>query len=155
MTVLDAPWEFTIPETGERVKAHDDYKPIVIITSNKEKGNLPAPFLRRCLYHDVNFPNDPEQLKQIVKRHYEIREKKKPPNALVIEAVDRFLKLWRADNLFKKPGTSEFLDWLQALHEFEPTPYDADQLKQEDHLLPYPEVLIKLQQDWKKYSKAS
>jgi MoxR-like ATPase len=155
LTVLDDPWEFTIPETGERVKAHDDYKPIVIITSNKEKGNLPAPFLRRCLYHYVNFPNDPEQLKQIVERHYQIREKKTPPAKLVSTAVERFLDLWGAGDLFKKPGTSEFLDWLRALHEFEPTPYDVDQLKQENQPLPYPELLIKLQQDWKKYTKAS
>ncbi|HEY9665137.1 MAG TPA: hypothetical protein V6C65_42390 [Allocoleopsis sp.] len=70
-------------------------------------------------------------------------------------AVDRFLALWGAGDLFKKPGTSEFLDWLRALHEFEPTPYDADQLKQENQSLPYPELLIKLQQDWKKYTKAS
>ena len=164
LTVLDEPWEFTIRETGETVTANQDYKPIVIITSNKEKGNLPAPFLRRCLYHYVDFPNDPEQLKQIVKRHYQLRAAtapppylppdKLPPDKLIDTAVDRFLSVWNQGGLFKKPGTSEFLDWLKALHTFEPKPYAAAQLKS-DELLPYPELLFKLQQDWKKYTKAA
>ena len=119
LTVLDEPWEFTIRETGETITANQDYKPIVIITSNKEKGNLPAPFLRRCLYHYVDFPNDPEQLKQIVERHYQIRAAtspppKLPPDKLIDTAVDRFLTVWNQGGLFKKPGTSEFLDWLKS-----------------------------------------
>jgi len=154
LTVLEDPWEFTIRETGETVKANEDCKPIVIITSNKEKGNLPAPFLRRCLYHYVNFPNDPEQLKQIIERHYQIRKNPPPPLKLADTAVNRFLNVWGEGGLFKKPGTSEFLDWLKALHTFEPKPYEASKLK-DDTLLPYPELLFKLQQDWKKYTKAS
>ncbi|MDZ8241501.1 MAG: MoxR family ATPase [Nostoc sp. ChiQUE01a] len=74
LTVLDEPWAFNIKETGETIRAtyprkdseksdtKIDCRPIVIITSNKEKGNLPAPFLRRCLYHYVDFPNDKKQL---------------------------------------------------------------------------------------------
>ena len=60
LTVLEAPYEFTIRETGRTVTAK--HPPIVIITSNKEKGNLPAPFLRRCVYHFIEFPNQSEQL---------------------------------------------------------------------------------------------
>lgn len=154
LTVLDDPWEFTIRETGETVRADADYRPIVIITSNKEKGNLPAPFLRRCLYHYVNFPNDPEQLTQIINRHYQVREAAAPSASLIGTAVDRFLTLWNEGGLFKKPGTSEFLDWLRALHQFESKPYSAAQLKN-DSLLPYPELLFKLQQDWKNSTRAS
>ncbi|MBO3459906.1 MoxR family ATPase [Aetokthonos hydrillicola Thurmond2011] len=152
LTVLDEPWEFKIKETGETVCA--THKPIVIITSNKEKGNLPAPFLRRCLYHYVDFPNKSEQLQEIVEKHYQISQQAPPPSALVETAINRFLTVWNEGGLFKKPGTSEFLDWLKALHKFEPKPYSATQLKK-DKLLPYPELLFKLQQDWKKYAQAS
>ena len=151
LTVLDAPWEFKIKETGEIITA--THKPIVIITSNKEKGNLPAPFLRRCLYHYVEFPNHKELLQQIVEKHsQQIVEGKSTSQNLVNNAIERFLKVWNEGGLFKKPGTSEFLDWLKALHTFELKPYDATKLK-EDDLLPYPELLFKLQQDWKKYTK--
>jgi MoxR-like ATPase len=151
LTVLDEPWEFKIKETGEIIKAN--HKPIVIITSNKEKGNLPAPFLRRCLYHYVEFPNDPKLLQEIVEKHTnQIVEGKSTSKNLVNNAIDRFLQVWDKGGLFKKPGTSEFLDWLKALHTFESKPYNATKLK-EDELLPYPELLFKLQQDWKKYTK--
>jgi MoxR-like ATPase len=151
LTVLDEPWEFKIQETGETVTA--THKPIVIITSNKEKGNLPAPFLRRCLYHYVDFPNDSKRLQEIVEKHYQICKEAPPPADLVKTAVNRFLNVWNEGGLFKKPGTSEFLDWLKALHTFESKPYNAAQLKK-DKLLPYRELLFKLQQDWKKYAKA-
>ncbi|ACC83233.1 AAA family ATPase [Nostoc punctiforme] len=152
LTVLDEPWEFKIKETGETIRAN--HKPIVIITSNKEKGNLPAPFLRRCLYYYVDFPNEKKRLQEIVEKHYQVREETPPPSALVENAVERFLAVWNEGGLFKKPGTSEFLDWLKALHTFEPKPYNAAQLKK-DKLLPYRELLFKLQQDWKKYAKTS
>lgn len=152
LTVLDDPWEFKIKETGETITA--THKPIVIITSNREKGNLPAPFLRRCLYHYVDFPNDPKRLQEIVQKHYQISQETPPPSDLVETAVDRFLNVWNEGGLFKKPGTSEFLDWLKALHTFESKPYNAAKLEK-DPLLPYRELLFKLQQDWKKYAKAS
>ncbi len=155
LTVLDAPWEFKIKETGELIKATTtpiDCRPIVFITSNKEKGNLPIAFLRRCLYYYVEFPNDLEKLQEIVEKHYEIAEISPPPNNLVVTAINRFLNIWNEGGLFKRPGTSEFLDWLKALHTFEPNPYDAEQLIAEQ-LLPYRELLFKIQADWKKYAK--
>lgn len=160
LAVLDDPWEFKIRETGTTVTADRDNKPIVIITSNKEKGNLPAPFLRRCLYHYVEFPNSDAQLKEIVKRHYAIQDDPQaeplPPNDLIQTAVEQFLAIWKEGNLFKKPGTSEFLDWLKALASFEDKPYSAKQLKKETEAKqpPYPELLFKHQQDWMKYAKA-
>lgn len=126
LAVLDDPWEFFIKETGQTIQA--THIPIVIITSNKEKGNLPAPFLRRCLYHYVEFPNDAERLKAIVTRHYQIQSATAPPTELVNTAVDRFLAIWNQGGLFKKPGTSEFLDWLKALHTFEPAPCQVERV---------------------------
>lgn len=153
LTVLDEPWSFRIRETGETIKADPDHKPIIIITSNKEKGNLPAPFLRRCLYCYVDFPSDPKALEEIVNRHYQIRQQTdRPPASLVTEAVDRFLRERNERNWFKVPGTSEFLDWLKALHKFEAEPYSESQLKQ-DTILPYRELLFKRQDDWRNAGK--
>lgn len=140
LTVLDEPWSFTIRETGEVKRAK--YPPIVMITSNKEKGNLPAPFLRRCIYYFIEFPNQPEQLKQIVAAHQQI------PKDLVDVATDRFLTVRQQEGLFKKPGTSEFLDWLQALTHFGTKPYSAKKLAKDEHL-PYRELLFKLRADWR------
>lgn len=154
LAVLDEPWCFTIKETGESIAADPTCKPIVLITSNKEKGNLPAPFLRRCLYHYVEFPNDPNRLKEIVQQHYAITGESPPPDPLTHAAVEEFLTVWNEGGLFKKPGTSEFLDWLKALHTFGSEPYSAKALQQSP-VLPYRELLFKLQQDWKKYARAS
>ncbi|MHC5676746.1 MAG: AAA family ATPase, partial [Nostoc sp.] len=107
-----------------------------------------------CLYHYVDFPNDEQRLQEIVEKHYQIREETPPPDDLIKNAIKRFLDVWKEGGLFKKPGTSEFLDWLKALHTFESKPYSAAKLKKDD-LLPYRELLFKLQQDWKKYAKAS
>lgn len=179
LSVLDEPWEFVIKETGEKIRATYkrpdelhlqsdnesvdnsnsnsenepiDCRPIVIITSNKEKTNLPAPFLRRCLYHYLDFPNDPVKLKEIIEKHHQITQEKQPSASLLNSAVERFLDIWNKGGLFKKPGTSEFIDWLKALHTFESKPYSAAKLKK-DKLLPYRELLFKRQDDWKKYAK--
>jgi MoxR-like ATPase len=149
LTVLDHPWRFSIPETGETIGASSDKtkRPIVIITSNKEKGNLPAPFLRRCLYYYLEFPKDSQRLKTIVELHYQT--KTAPPQSLTEVAIDRFLAIRQAGGLFKVPGTSEFLDWLEALSNFEPQPFDAETLRN-IAILPYRELLFKLRADWHK-----
>lgn len=152
LAVLDDPWKFFIPETQETIEAA--HQPLIIITSNKEKGNLPSPFLRRCLYYFVEFPNDSEQLKKIVEAHYQTQSAKVPSASLIKAAADRFLKVRQEGGLFKIPGTSEFLDWLDALWSFETKPYAASTLKAAKEI-PYPEVLFKLRADWKKYASAS
>ncbi|HRW50410.1 MAG: MoxR family ATPase [Caldilinea sp.] len=148
LTVLDEPWELHIPETGEPPIQATHY-PIVIVTSNKEKGNLPAPFLRRCLYHYIDFPEQPEQLQRIVEVHYRVRGDAAPAPALVTAATTRFLALRRQGRLHKVPGTSEFLDWLGALHRFgSQAPVPSTDLEDERAPLPYPELLYKLRIDW-------
>jgi MoxR-like ATPase len=145
LAVLDEPWSFSIPETGETIEADKKNKPIIIITSNKEKGNLPAPFLRRCIYYYINFPNDIKKLEQIVNIHYQTQPAKKPNNNLMKTAIAQFLAV-RDLGLFKRPGTSEFLDWLEALANFESQPYSANKLKR-PNWLPYYELLFKLHSD--------
>lgn len=107
----DLLWEldvmnFHIPETGETIAAK--HRPIVIITSNAEK-ELPDPFLRRCIFHYIAFP-EPEMMEQIVKVHYPDLE-----NRLLKEALTSFYWLRGLSGLQKKPSTSELLDWVQAL----------------------------------------
>ena len=107
----DLLWEldvmnFYIPETGETISAKQ--RPIVIITSNAEK-ELPDPFLRRCIFHYISFP-EAEMMEQIVKVHYPDLEKN-----LLKEAMTSFYWLRELSGLQKKPCTSELLDWVQAL----------------------------------------
>ncbi len=97
---------FYIPETKETIKAKQ--RPIVIITSNSEK-ELPDPFLRRCVFHYIEFPEE-ELMLEIVKVHYPDIDKK-----LVREALKKFYWIRQFDMLRKKPSTSELVDWLQAL----------------------------------------
>lgn len=102
---------FTIPETGEEIVA--THKPIIIITSNREKP-LPQAFLRRCLYYYVPFP-DEEQLLKIINSRFEFT---KDQDAVVQEAVDEFYRIRKAFEEHRSvnpPGTSAFLDFLTAL----------------------------------------
>jgi MoxR-like ATPase len=151
LTVLEHPYEFTIRETGETITAK--HPPIVIITSNKEKGNLPAPFLRRCVYHFIEFPSKPEQLQRIVDIHFgqvstEVDEAP-PPVDLVETAINQFLEIRKQKGLSKLPGTSEFLDWLQVLANFGTQSYSASDLAAQSGPLPYRELLFKLRGDWR------
>jgi MoxR-like ATPase len=148
LAVLDTPWEFEIPETEELITA--THKPIVIITSNKEKGNLPHPFLRRCIYHYLKFPDDEGRLKDIVNAHYQSEGSQKPAEDLLNAATQKFLAIRREAGLFKNPSTSEFLDWLNALWSFGDKKYSASDLAPEKEL-PFPDLLFKLKADWEKY----
>ncbi len=152
LTVLEAPYQFTIRETGKTIEAK--HPPIVVITSNKEKGNLPAPFLRRCVYHFIEFPSKPEQLRKIAHLHFqqkaELSELSAPTDELVEAAIDRFLSVRQQKGILKLPGTSEFLDWLGALANFgADAPYPAERLKSKTGQMPYRELLFKLRSDWR------
>jgi MoxR-like ATPase len=87
-------------------------RPIVIITSNSEKG-LPDPFLRRCVYFDIPFPTAKE-LDDIVAA----RVAGLSGGALLADAIALFETLRGSDRtiaLKKKPSTAELLNWLQVL----------------------------------------
>jgi MoxR-like ATPase len=97
---------FYIPETRKTITAQN--RPIVIITSNSEK-ELPDAFLRRCVFHYIEFP-DSEMMEQIVRVHFPNIEKN-----LLKEVLKQFYFLRQIDEFRKKPSTSELLDWVQAL----------------------------------------
>ena len=97
---------FYIPETNETISAI--HRPITVITSNAEK-ELPDAFLRRCIFHYIEFP-DPELMEEIVRVHFpDIKDN------LLREALRTFYSLREIDEFRKKPSTSELIDWLQAL----------------------------------------
>ncbi|HQO02856.1 MAG TPA: MoxR family ATPase [Spirochaetota bacterium] len=97
---------FYIPETSELIKAIN--RPIVIITSNSEK-ELPDPFLRRCVFHYIDFPAE-SLMEEIVKVHFPDIDKK-----LIKECMKKFYWIREFDMLRKKPSTSELIDWIQAI----------------------------------------
>lgn len=98
--------EFYIPETRETVRAKK--RPIVIITSNAEK-ELPDAFLRRCVFHYIDFP-DQEQMERILRVHFDHLEEE-----LLRQAMATFYWLRQLRGIDKKPSTSELVDWLRAL----------------------------------------
>ena len=98
--------EFYIPETGETIRAV--HRPIVIITSNSEK-ELPDAFLRRCVFHYIEFPG-PEMMRQIVLVH-----QPRLGERLLEMSMQAFYWLRDVPGIQKKPSTSELIDWVQAL----------------------------------------
>lgn len=168
LTVLEQPWRFEVPEVvieQENQKkpmaiGPAPHPPIVIITSNREKGNLPLPFLRRCIYYYVEFPKK-EHLLQIIESHYK-QESAIPDAQLVSVAADRFLAICETKKLFKNPGTSEFLDWISAMIKFGSVETLLTQLTiadaaepEEVQAVPFREVLFKVRQDWQQFKPVS
>lgn len=148
---------FFIEETQEEIRA--EYPPIVIITSNDEK-ELPNAFLRRCVFHFIEFPGK-EDLLKIAKARIQAQEKelkKTLPDPTIEKVVGQFYDLYQSmkanPNTDKRVSTSELLDWLRVIHYY----YLADKLPlkdgelPEDHLL-YPEVLLKSLDDYKQHAK--
>lgn len=124
--------EFYIHETKRTVKAK--HRPIVIITSNAEK-ELPDAFLRRCIFHYIDFPNA-ELMEEIVKTHYPDVEEK-----LLKDAMDVFYWIRSIKDIRKKPSTSELIDWINAL---QIGGISTDRLREE---LPFIGVVVKKDED--------
>ena len=124
--------EFYINETKETIKTKT--RPIVIITSNAEK-ELPDAFLRRCIFHYIEYP-DKDKMTEIVHAHYGDIDKK-----LVEQAMEAFYSLRDMNELQKKPSTSELLDWIQALI------ISGVDIKKIVDEIPYVGVLLKKNED--------
>ena len=124
--------EFHIPETGRTVTAR--HRPIVIITSNAEK-ELPDAFLRRCVFHYIEFP-DRELMAEIVNVHFQDLDQH-----LLDQVLEAFYRIRSLPQIKKKPSTSEIIDWIQALIH---GGYDPDRVVAE---VPYLGVLLKKNED--------
>lgn len=137
---------FDVPEVPSlRYAVPDDrpgLRPIIIVTNNEEK-TLPGAFLRRCIFHYIEFPQDNKTLDAILALHG-IADV-----TLRAEAIELLLRL-RDLELSKKPGLSELLDWIGYLQavgtlpdEISDLPYlgallkqRGDELRARDNLAP-------------------
>ncbi len=105
---------FRVPELGiddEIGVADEQFKPILILTSNSEK-HLPAAFLRRCVYYNIPFP-EKDVLSQIVEKR--LGQIAKNSSEFLEDALDLFIEL--RNQLKEKPATAKFLNWLMTLHQ--------------------------------------
>ena len=123
---------FSIMETGDEIVAK--HRPMVIITSNNEK-ELPDPFLRRCVFHFIKFPQV-AQMRRIIDVHHPHLD-----SALLDQVLIKFYWLREQSELRKKPSTSELIDWIGALLK---AGISKDQI--EEHI-PFLGALLKNEQD--------
>ncbi len=124
--------EFYIPETGKTVKAKK--RPVVIITSNAEK-ELPDAFLRRCVFHYIDFPSR-ELMGDIIRVHFPDLEEN-----VLNAALKTFYNLRNVPGIQKKPATSELIDWIRALT------ISGIPVKKIEESLPFAGVLLKKNED--------
>ena len=123
---------FTVAETGDEIVAKT--RPVVIITSNAEK-ELPDAFLRRCVFHFIEFP-DRDLMNRIVRVHHPDLEPK-----LLEQAMKAFYSLRELPGLRKRPSTSELIDWVAVLKRAGIASVELDAS------LPFLGALIKREQD--------
>lgn len=140
LDVLDQ-MQFDIMETDEVISALT--RPVIIITSNA-KRDLSDPFLGRCNFHHIAFP-DPKMMRKIIDAHFpEIN------NKLAQSAIDTFYDLRGMENIEKKPATRELINWIRALQE-DPDFRNGDRLTKE---IPFLGVLFKKSGDYQKSSQS-
>lgn len=101
---------FSVPEIGPDVRFTARVNHVVVITSNSER-QLPPAFLRRCVYHHIEFP-DGERLAEIVRLH---TADLSPPSGFVAQVVRRFVQLRAVEGLEKAPSTDELIAWTRVL----------------------------------------
>jgi MoxR-like ATPase len=105
LDVLDQ-MEFDIIEIDKTIKAK--HRPVIIITSNAKK-DLSDPFLGRCNFHHIAFP-EPDMMRKIVQVHFPDIDKE-----LLDSTVKTFYRLREIRGIEKKPATRELINWIRAL----------------------------------------
>ncbi len=138
LDVLDQ-MQFDIIETDETIQAKQ--RPVIIITSNAKK-DLSDPFLGRCNFHHIAFP-DPKMMRNIIGVHFPKIDQKLAENA-----IHTFYNLREIEGIEKKPATRELINWIRALAA-DPDFHDGERLKKE---VPYLGVLFKKSGDYQRSS---
>ncbi|RLB27308.1 MAG: MoxR family ATPase [Deltaproteobacteria bacterium] len=106
LDVLDQ-MDFDILEIDKTISAK--HRPVIVITSNAKK-DLSDPFLGRCNFHHIAFP-EPDMMREIVQVHFpEIGQE------LLDRAVNAFYRLREFNEVEKKPATRELINWIRAMH---------------------------------------
>jgi MoxR-like ATPase len=134
LDVLDQ-MEFDIIEIDKTIAAKS--RPVIIITSNAKK-DLSDPFLGRCNFHHIAFP-DAAMMRKIIEVHFPDLD-----SELMERAISAFYRMRKLDAVEKKPATRELINWIRAL-KADPD-FNPRQLAKGD--LPYLGVLFKKSQDY-------
>jgi MoxR-like ATPase len=140
LDVLDQ-MEFDIIEIDKTVKAQK--RPVIIITSNAKK-DLSDPFLGRCNFHHIAFP-DPKMMRRIIHVHFPDID-----SDLIENSVATFYRLRELDAIEKKPATRELINWIRAL-QADPD-FNPKALTKGD--VPFLGVLFKKSQDYERAASA-
>ena len=136
LDVLDQ-MEFDIIEIDKTIKTV--HRPVIVITSNAKK-DLSDPFLGRCNFHHIAFP-EPDMMRKIITVHFPDID-----SNLLENAVTAFYGVRDFSDIEKRPATRELINWIRAL-KADPD-FNPQQLEKGD--LPYLGVLFKKSQDLQK-----
>jgi MoxR-like ATPase len=134
---------------GRSVRTPPDRpRPVVVVTSNREK-QLPEPFLRRCLYIRLRFPESIDELRDIVRKNTKLTNQELS-EAVLGAAIQSFLAVRQTavGNTQKPPSTGELIDWVRILHWKKAT---EESLTESPALPPYWETLFKTMGDLDTY----
>ncbi|MCP4669600.1 MAG: MoxR family ATPase, partial [Deltaproteobacteria bacterium] len=134
LDVLDQ-MEFDIIEIDKTMRAK--LRPVIVITSNAKK-DLSDPFLGRCNFHHIAFP-EPDMMRKIVEVHFPDIGKD-----LMEHTVKAFYSMRDLRGIEKKPATRELINWIRAL-KADPD-FEAKDLIKGD--IPYLGVLFKKSPDY-------
>jgi MoxR-like ATPase len=134
LDVLDQ-MEFDIIEIDKTVKAK--HRPVIVITSNAKK-DLSDPFLGRCNFHHIAFP-EPGTMRRIIQVHFPDISRD-----LLDSTVQAFYRLREIRGIEKKPATRELINWIRALRS-DPDFRPKDLVKGD---VPYLGVLFKKSPDY-------
>ena len=134
LDVLDQ-MEFDIIEIDKTISTK--YRPVIVITSNAKK-DLSDPFLGRCNFHHIAFP-EPDMMRTIVRVHFPDISKD-----LLDHTVKAFYRMREFRGIEKKPATRELINWIRALNE--DSDFRSKDLVKGD--IPYLGVLFKKSPDY-------
>jgi MoxR-like ATPase len=140
LDVLDQ-MEFDIIEIDKTIRAR--HRPVIIITSNAKK-DLSDPFLGRCNFHHIAFP-DPKMMRRIIEVHFPGLSEE-----LAGSAIEAFYRLRQLEGVEKRPATRELINWIRALQndpDFSPTRLIKNEL-------PFLGVLFKKSHDFEVANRA-
>ncbi len=139
LDVLDQ-MEFDIIEIDKTIRTK--HRPVIIITSNAKK-DLSDPFLGRCNFHHIAFP-DPKMMRKIIDVHFPDLDSELAENAISV-----FYSLRELDSVEKKPATRELINWIRALNN--DSDFKSKRLIKGE--IPFLGVLFKKSQDYKRAMK--
>jgi len=140
LDVLDQ-MEFDIIEIDKTVAAR--HRPVIIITSNAKK-DLSDPFLGRCNFHHIAFP-EPDMMRRILAVHFPGVDRD-----LLENSISAFYRMRQIEGVEKRPATRELINWIRALQsdpDFNPRQLGKGEL-------PYLGVLFKKSQDHQRAREA-